>query len=190
MPTASSSSASLTVSGGANRSVVGVTALEISPSRATAPCTTVCASMPSIELGAEQQARPADRRRPAGCLEQLGEAAALLRAPAPGASMRRISSMTALDRRGGERGAAVRAAVVAGLEHRRDLALGPAGADGHAVADRLGQRDDVGHDAVCSKPNHLPVRPKPVWISSTIISAPTSSHSCADAARGSRAAPG
>ena len=30
----------------------------------------------------------------------------------------------------------------------------------------------------CSNPNHRPVRQKPVWISSTIISAPVSSHSC------------
>ena len=27
----------------------------------------------------------------------------------------------------------------------------------------------------CSNPNHRPVRPKPVWISSTIISAPVAS---------------
>ena len=32
-----------------------------------------------------------------------------------------------------------------------------------------------GFTSSCSKPNHLPVRPKPVWISSTIISAPVAS---------------
>ena len=72
-------------------------------------------------------------------------------------------------RRGGDRRAAVRAAVVTRLEHGGDLTPGPARADRHAVAHRLGQRDDVRRDTSCWKPNHSPVRPNPVWISSTII---------------------
>ena len=49
--------------------------------------------------------------------------------------------------RRGEGLAAEGGAVVAGREGRRHLRPRPAGADGHAVAERLGHGDDVGLDA-------------------------------------------
>ena len=188
--TASSISASLTVSGGANRSAVALTALLTRPAASSAVYASG-ASMPSVELGAEQQPGAAHRRRPAGS----PRASAVKRAPWLRGQRRRVEPAHlgdhGADRRGGDGRAAVGAAVVAGLEHGGDLAAGPAGADRHAVAQRLGQRDHVGHARrACSNPNQRPVRPKPVWISSTIISAPTLVAQLRGCPAGSRRAPG
>ena len=77
-----------------------------------------------------------------------------------------------------ERLAAEGRGVVAGRERGRDVGARPARADRHAVAERLGHRDDVGpRRPACSNPNHLPVRPRPVCTSSMISSASRSSHS-------------
>ena len=81
-------------------------------------------------------ARPARRR--------AGRRPAAARA---GTSSASITASTARAAAGGQRLAAEGRGVVAGLEGGGHLGPGPAGADRHAVAQRLGHRDDVGHDA-------------------------------------------
>ncbi len=107
---------------------------------------TALASWP-VELDGEQQAAgPAPRRRRRARSSAVGEPRAGPRGPG--------GHVLGLHHRehgpgggGGQRLAAVGGGVVAGLEGGGHLGLGPAGADRHAVAERLGHRDDVGHDA-------------------------------------------
>ena len=105
----------------------------------------------SLELGAEQQPGPTDGRHTGDLRHQLAE-----ERPALACERRRVDAPHLVDHRahgsGRDRGAAVGAAVVAGLEHRGDVAACPARTDRHPVAHRLGERDDVGRDARVLEP--------------------------------------
>ena len=130
------------------------------------------------QLGAEQQPGTADSTRHPESPQSRRRAVG----PAVAGEGRRIDAPhlvdDRVDGRGGDRGTAVGAAVVARLEHRCDVARAPSTAPtGIPLPIALASVTTSGATPACSNPNHAPVRPKPVWISSTIISAPVSSHS-------------
>ena len=143
MATASSISASVTMSGGASRSAVGVMRVDHE---------SVGQQPAGDGLGVVARAA---RRRAAGPRPRIvgharrGRAAPIaggrrrLRASA-GASRRSHLGEHGPGRGGRQRLAAVGGGVVAGLERRGDVDLGGARPDGHAVAERLGHGDDVG----------------------------------------------
>ena len=146
------------------------------PSSSSRSATTL-ASWP-VELDGEEEARgPAPRPR-----RRAPRAPSVSRAPAargPGGHVLGLHhGEHGAGRGGGQRLAAVGRGVVARLEGGGHLGLGPAGADGHAVAERLGHRDDVGHDAeVLVARTTRRVRPRPVCTSSTMNRMPRSSQS-------------
>ena len=76
-----------------------------------------------------------------------------------------------------QRRAAKRAAVRARVEHVADRLRVGERAHREAAAEALGQAHDVGFEAGVLDGKPRPVRPKPVWISSTISSAPRSRQS-------------
>ena len=163
---ASSISASVTSSDGARRSAVGVTALSTRP-LSRHRCATALASRPGDELGRDEQARAAHVGDPLDLLQALDQVRARAR------RARDVAAFHHVERgergAGGERLAAEGRGVVAGSERGRDVGPCPAGADRHAVAERLRHRDDVGPDARRARtPNHLPVRPSPHCTSSMI----------------------
>src|SRR6185436_16128713 len=94
MATASSSSASLTVSGGANRSEVGVTAFVTRPASSNCEYTAL-ASAPSASSAANSNPRPRTPAMPGSAPSFVVKYSPRL-AASVGASIRRISSMTAL----------------------------------------------------------------------------------------------
>ena len=135
----------VTVSGGANRSAVGVTALVTSPSASSWRYTALASW--SVSSAASSRPLPRTDADAGQAAETGGEAGALLHRQRRGVEAPHLGDH-GVDGGGGDRRAAVGAAVVAGLEHRGDVGARPARADRHAVAHRLGQRDDVGRDAV------------------------------------------
>ena len=85
-------------------------------------------------------------------------------------------------RRGGERLAAEGGGVVAGLEGGGDVARGPSTRrSGTPLPSALAIVTTSGTTPKCWKPNHRPVRPRPVCTSSTMNRTPRSSHSAAHA---------
>jgi hypothetical protein len=62
--------------------------------------------------------------------------------------------------------------MAAGCEQLRHGGPSQAGADGHAIAEAFGQVITSGTMPSCWNANQAPVRPMPVWISSSIISQP------------------
>ncbi len=101
---------------------------------------------PSDELGGEQQTQAAHRRDARDGGRAPSQAGALL-GRQRGASMRRISSITALTAAVAIAVPRVGRAVIARLEHGGHLRARPARADREPVAHRLGHRDDVGQHA-------------------------------------------
>ena len=67
--------------------------------------------------------------------------------------------------------------MVAGLEHRGDLRLAHTAPTGKPLPIALAIVTTSGTTPACWKPNHVPVRAKPVCTSSIISSRPRSSHS-------------
>ena len=154
MATASSISSSVTSSDGASRRAVGVTALTTRP-----------ASRAAAATGPALLPRPV-RPRPAGpgpapplTPGSLARAAVRYGAGRPGPGRDVLGLHDRQHGPGGRRRqglAAERGGVVAGPERRGHVVAGPAGADRHAVAQRLGHRDHVGRDAVVLEPEPLP----------------------------------
>ncbi len=144
MVTASEISSSVTSSGGANRSALGVTALTISPA-SRHRCATSRASNWASSSAASSNPSPRTATTPetfsSDADEQRSRACRPLRDPFPfhdredGARGAR-----------GERLAPERRRVITRAERLRDVRARPARADRHTVAERLGHRDDVGAD--------------------------------------------
>ena len=131
-----------------------------------------------VEVEPDQQARAADLGDPRVGGEPVAQPLAerpSTWSSSPSASMVSSTARAAAQR---DRVAAERGAVVAGLEQLAGRARAPmAGADRDAAAQALGERDDVGHDVQRSGgwwANQRPVRPMPVWTSSSQSSAPCS----------------
>ena len=182
MATPSSISAAETVNGGVRRSDVGVTALTTRPAARASACT-ARASSPGPARRRAAGPGPARRPRRAGRRAPRWSVS-----PALAAARRQVVALHDRQHGPGRRGrqglAAEGRGVVAGLEGGGDVAPGPAGADGHAVAQRLGHGDDVGHAHRSARwPNHRPVRPSPVCTSSTMSSSRRSSQSRRTSAR-------
>ena len=146
MATASSISSSETSSGGASRSAVGRHRVDDQPGRRGSAARPARPSR-SVELGGEQQA---EARAPSPTPGSAARPSAS-RSPGRRGAGGHVVGLHLVEHRagrgGGERLAAEGRGVVAGLERGGHLGPGPAGADGHAVAEGLGHRDDVGHDA-------------------------------------------
>ncbi len=107
---------------------------------------------------ARARARPrsAGRRRARRRRRRPSAAPPTSRAPARAAALGNVSRSMTVERR--ERGAcrerlaAEGRGVITGRERGRDIGPRPARADRHAVAERLGHRDDVGRDARVLEP--------------------------------------
>ena len=134
-----------TSNGGASRMVSGRGAFTTRPRRSAAG---VHRHGPFAVEGHPEQQALAPHARPR---RRAPRARRARRAPARrGARRGVLASMTARVARaadGRQRLPPERAAVVPRTEGRRHLGARPAGADGHAVAERLGHGDDVGVDA-------------------------------------------
>ena len=168
MATASSISSSVTRSDGASRSAESVHRVD---------------HQPGVEggrgrprgVGRSRSSAASSRPRPRTAstagdrLEALGEPRAGRGRRGRERPPRCITSSTARRRGGGQRLAAEGRGVVAGHEGGGHVVAGPAGADGHAVAERLRHGDDVGLDRRgAGSRTTRPVRPRPVCTSSTI----------------------
>ncbi len=157
--TASSISSSLTVSGGAKRNAVGVTALVDEPG--SEQTTADLAGIATVELGGEQQATPPDTEVTAGISSRLRRDARPWHLGEP-----RCVDATHLvddrhDGRRGQRTTGVRAPVVARFEGGSDIGSRPARPDRHAVAHPLRQGDDIGNDVGVLEPEPAPRAPEP-----------------------------
>ena len=134
--------------------------------------------MPSASCRAEQQAAPADLDDAVEIEQRRGQARcpAVRRAPARRSGASRAITATTAD--GRDRRAASR--CCRGRRARRRRRRRPRAQQaptGMPLPIALASVTTSGLTPACSKPNHRPVRPNPVWISSIIISAPTSSQS-------------
>ena len=172
--TKESASAAVRTSGGASRSASGGTALTRKPALARAP------PRPRPTGLGQHDARSRPRRAPreqrvVERLDAVGE---------PGADLGDVREQAVgLDRvehgerRGaGDRVAAERRAVLARARTAGRAAPKPTQAPmRQPAAEALGERDDVGQDAVAPVANHSPVRPMPVCTSSRTSSAPVAS---------------
>ena len=172
-----STSSSEMSSDGASRRAVGVTALTMTPARAAGPPRPWRRGprAPGRAGGRGPARRP--RRGAVRGPRRSGRRRASARAGTSSASM---TCEHGPGRRGGQRLAAEGGGVVARLEGGGHLRLGPAGPDGHAVAEGLGHGDDVrARCPGCWWANHAPHRPRPVCTSSrTMNRMPRSSQSC------------
>ena len=111
--------------------------------------------MPVGELDAEQQPAAAHVDHAGDRAQRRRSDRRPCRSASAGASMRRISSITAHDRRRGDRRAAVGAAVIAGLEHGRDRRRGPSTRPtGKPLPIALASVTTSGTTPACWKPNH------------------------------------
>ena len=99
------------------------------------------------ELGRQQQAEAAHRRDAGERRQAGGQPLARGRRPGPGRPRASITCEHGAGRGGGQGLAAEGRGVVAGHEGVGHVGPGPAGADGHAVAEGLGHGDDVGPHA-------------------------------------------
>ena len=163
---APSISSSVTSSGGASRTASGRTGLTSRPA-ARAATRTAAASL-VLEHGGQQQSWPAYvRARPGAAPSPASERAPRPGRPGPGRP-RLHHREGRPHRRHGQRLAPEGGAVVARAEGGGHLGPGPARAHRHAVAQGLGHGDHVGRETLGWKANHHPVRPNPVWTSSTM----------------------
>src|SRR5690606_3863933 len=178
--TAASISSSVISSGGARRRAVGVTALATTPASSSA-ATTAWASSPSSSTASSSprprtsatrgsRASPSARRAPAF-------------AARPGTSSASIVASTA-------RAAAMASGwppkVVAWSPGRNTPATSARAQHaptGTPLPNALAMVTTSGRTPSCWNPNQRPVRPRPVWTSSTISSTPRSSHSSRTPAR-------
>ena len=179
---ASSTSLAVTMYGGSSRTTVVAVRLTSRP-RSSAALTTGAASLAS--------SRPAMRPAPrtsvtiCGCrAAQRAQAREQMRGRrARSTSCRPRSSASRNDERRAarEQVAAVRRAVIAGRDRlRRPFALHHRGADRHAGAERLAERDEIGREADRrAVRGTCPVRPTPLCTSSAISSAPVRAHAAA-----------
>ena len=142
--TASSISASDTSNGGARRSALAGHRVH-DQAGFHAALRDILGVDPGRELGREQETEAAHRNDTGHLLQRLGEPDA--RSIGAGRDLFAFHHVEHRERGArGERLAAERRGVIARLERGRDLGARPARADRHAVAERLGQRDDVGPD--------------------------------------------